>query len=73
MGLREGMGKLICLKVPLKSALTMLVWWQEGHPACKTLERGGAGVVTCLKQGARHSLSVASVKSRLVFYFSGTG
>jgi len=47
----------------------MLVWWQEGHPACKTLERGGAGVVTSLKQGARHSLSVASVKSRLFFIF----
>jgi len=22
------------------SALTLLVWWQEGHPACKNLSAG---------------------------------
>ena len=46
----------------------------EGHPACKKLEWWGAGVVICLEQGADlwpswchcHSLSLASVKSRLV-------
>ena len=27
------------------SALTLLVWRQEGHPACKNLEWWGAGVV----------------------------
>ena len=33
------------------SALTLLVRWQEGHPACKKLW-WGAGVVMCLEQGA---------------------
>ena len=33
------------------SALTLLVGWQEGHPACKKTERWGAGVVICLEQG----------------------
>jgi len=31
------------------SALTLLVGWQEGHPACKKLEWWGAGVVICLE------------------------
>jgi len=34
------------------SALTRLVGWQEGHPACKKTEWWGAGVVVCLEQGA---------------------
>ena len=34
------------------SALTLLVGRQEGHPACKTLEWWGAGMVTCLELGA---------------------
>jgi len=34
------------------SALTLLVGWQEGHPACKKTERWGAGVVICLQRGA---------------------
>ena len=34
------------------SALTLLVGQQEGHPACKILSGGGAGVVICLEQGA---------------------
>jgi len=34
------------------SALTLLVGRQEGHPACKKLERCGAGVVICLERGA---------------------
>ena len=33
------------------SALTLLVRWQEGHPACKKTE-WGAGVVICLERGA---------------------
>jgi len=33
------------------SALTLLVGWQEGHPACKKTERWGAGVVVCLERG----------------------
>jgi len=68
------------------SALSLLIGWQEGHPACRKL--GGrmiAGMVMCLGQGA--DLHVAqlmplpltiscSSKSRLVrlpswFYVSG--
>ena len=33
------------------SALTLLVAWQEGHPACKK-QRWGAGMVICLERGA---------------------
>jgi len=32
--------------------LTLLVGRQEGHPACKKLSGGGAGVVVCLERGA---------------------
>ena len=32
--------------------MTLLVGWQEGHPACKKLEWWGAGVVICLERGA---------------------
>jgi len=34
------------------SALTLLVWQQEGHPACKKNEWWGAGVVICLERDA---------------------
>jgi len=34
------------------STLTLLVGWQEGHPACKKLEWWGAGMVICLERGA---------------------
>jgi len=34
------------------SALTLLVWRQERHPACKKTERWGAGMVICLELGA---------------------
>jgi len=34
------------------SALTLLVGWQEGHPACKKTEWWTAGVVVCLERGA---------------------
>jgi len=56
----------------------LLVERQEGHPACKKIEWWGAGVVICLERGADlhgpsgchcHSLSLASVKSRLDFLF----
>jgi len=40
-----------CLLDPF-SALTLLVGWQEGHPACKKLEWCGAGVVICLERSA---------------------
>ena len=67
---------LVC--VVAFSALTLLVGWQEGHPACKKTEWWGAGVVICLERGADlhmpiwchcHSLSLASVNSRLVLPF----
>ena len=34
------------------SALTLLVGWQEGHPACKKTEWWGTVVVICLERGA---------------------
>ena len=33
-------------------SVTLLVGWQEGHPACKKLEWWGAGMVICLEWGA---------------------
>ena len=33
-------------------ALTLLVGWQEGHPACKKTEWWCAGMVICLEGGA---------------------
>jgi len=33
------------------SALTLLVGWQERHPACKKIEWWGAGMVICLELG----------------------
>ena len=57
------------------SALTLLVGWQEGHPACK---KQSVGVLVWLSVWSKvqtsiwsswchcHSLSLASVKSRLV-------
>ena len=60
------------------SALTLLVGWQEGHPACKKLSGEVLAwlsvwnkVQTCiwLSWCHCHSLSIASVKSRLVLPF----
>jgi len=34
------------------SALTLMVGWQEGHPACKKTEQCCAGVVICLERDA---------------------
>jgi len=59
-------------------ALTLLVGWQEGHPACKILSGGvlawlslWSEVQTCIQPSwcHCHSLSLASVKSRLVLPF----
>jgi len=76
--------KTISVFLPLKtslafSAFTLLVGRQEGHPACKKTEWWGAGMVICLERDADlhiaqlmchcHSLSLASVKSRLVLPF----
>ena len=60
------------------SALTLLVGWQEGHPACKKLNGGVLSwlfvwreVQTCIWPSGFHchSLSFAPVKSRLVLPF----
>ena len=60
------------------SALTLLVGQQEGHPACKNLSGGvlarlsvWSEVQTCIWPSwcHCHSLSLASVKSRLVLPF----
>ena len=58
------------------SALTPLVGWQEGHPACKKHSGGvlawlsvWSEVQTCIWSSWCHSLSLASVKSRLVLPF----
>ena len=65
------------LQLPF-SALTLLVGWQEGHPACKKLSGGllawlsvWSEVQTCIWPSwcHCHSLSLASVKSRLVLHF----
>jgi len=71
--------KLSCwLMILFFSALTLLVGRQEGHPACKKLS---GWVLVCLSVWSEvqtciwsswchcHSLSLASVKSRLVFTF----
>ena len=34
------------------TTFTLLVEWQEGHPACKKTEWWGAGMVICLEWGA---------------------
>ena len=66
------------LRVWTFSALTLLVGWQEGHPACKKLSGEvrawlsiWSDVQTCIWPSwcHRHSLSLASVKSRLVLPF----
>ena len=60
------------------SALTLLVGRQEGHPACKKVSGGvlawlsvWSEVQTCIWPSGFHchSLSLASVKSRLVLPF----
>jgi len=59
------------------SALTLLAERPEGHLACKKLSGGvlaawlsvWSEVQTCILSSRRHSLSLASVKSRLVLPF----
>jgi len=42
----------VCLGFNAFSALTLLVGWQGGHPACKKTELWGAGMVICLERDA---------------------
>ena len=72
---------IYCLTLSQYSAFTtstLLVWWQEGHPACKKLSGGvlawlsiWSEMQTCICRSwcHCHSLSRASVKSRLVSTF----
>jgi len=65
------------------SALTLLVWCQEGHLACKKLSGGvlarlsvwGEEVQICIWPSSCHchSLSLDSVKSRLVLVLAHPG
>ena len=68
----------ICSRLTAFSALTLLVGWQEGHPACEKLSGGllawlsvWCEVLTCIWPSwcHYHLLSLASVKSRLVLLF----
>ena len=69
----------LCLGMP-SVLMTLLVGRQEGHPACKNSLSGGvlawlsawSEVPTCIRPSwcHCHSLSLASVKSRLVLPFS---
>jgi len=52
------------------SASTLLVGWQEGHPACKKLS--GETLAKRWSMGHCHSLSLAPVNPDW-FYLSGTG
>jgi len=62
--------------------LTLLVGWQEGHPAGKKSEWWGAGMVICLERDTDllmaqlmplcHSFSCFS-KIQIGFYLSDTG
>jgi len=70
--------RLLVCEVIAFSALTQLVGWQEGHPACKKLSGGvlawlsvWSEVQSCIWPSWCHclSLSLASVKSRLVLPF----
>jgi len=58
--------------------LTLLVGWQEGHPACKKTEWWGTGVVICLERVADLHMAQLmplplTVEEPDWFYFSGTG
>ena len=61
------------------SALTLLVGWQEGHPACKKTERWGTGVAICLEPGEDLHMAQLMPLPLTVscspdwFYLSGTG
>jgi len=60
------------------SALTLLVGRQEGHPTCKKLSGGGAGMVICLARGADLHMAQLmplplTVSCSSWIYLSGTG
>jgi len=52
------------------SALTLLVGWQEGHPACTKLEWWGTGMVSCLEWDADLHMAQLMPLPLTVSYFS---
>ena len=52
------------------SALTLLVGWQEGHPACKKLQWWGAGMDICLVRGADLHMAQLMLQPLTVSCFS---
>jgi len=50
------------------SALTLLVGWQEGHPACKKTEWWGAGMVVCLQRGAALHIAYHPADATAIHY-----
>jgi len=76
----EGISALLACLVIAFSALTLLVGWREGHPACKKLEWWGTCMVICLELDADLHMAqlmplppqnpiIASFKSRLVLSY----
>jgi len=49
-------------------ALTLLVGWHEGHPACKKTDWWDAGVVICLERGADLHVAQLMPLSLIVSY-----
>jgi len=68
-------GEYCCLLISAFSALTLLVGWQEGHPACKKLSGGVLAWLSVWSEVHMAQLMplpltvLASVKSRLVLPF----
>ena len=50
--------------------MTLLVGWQEGHPACKKTEPWGAGMVIYLERGADLHMAQLMPLPLTVSYFS---
>jgi len=51
-------------------ALTLLVGWQEGHPAYKRTEWWDAGVVICLERGADLHVAQLMLLPLTIYCFS---
>ena len=62
--------KFLLALVSAFSALTLLVGRQEGHLACKKIERWGAGMVICLERGADFHMFQLMPLPLTVSYFS---
>ena len=65
-----GVTCFLCIYICFLAALTLLVGWQEGHPACKKTEWWGADVVICLERGADLHMAQLMPLPLTVFCFS---